>query len=656
MRPFPHSLALAALLLAACVANTPEPLPTSTPAPAFTQTPVPPPTSVYVPQRAYVLRVAVLGDTTTTNVWALFDEAGADYWNLATQAGYWPSLYRLAPPLLDLQPATAQGAPSPAICDNVTCTATVTLRPGLTWTDGSAFTASDVAFTVNTVLQFRLGLNWRQFYNPDVLDHAEALDELHVKLYFKIKPTIADWQYGVLQGPIVNRAYWQPRMVGAVNLLPDESLLATIQELEAELAWMQAELDGMNLSLTAIAPGSLSHENMAKEADRLHDDLIGVKNKLEKKRTEYEAKLADSRAFLFTLNNTNEPTLGPWKFSGRVEGSLENQANLGTPFGDPWFDNARYITYPDESAAVEALENNQVDLILTPDGLSPESVSRLEKNSKITLRRNMTRSGRFLAFNHANPYLADPVLHQALACMLDPTLLVESLGNDAAPLSGFTLDDFWQYEQAVLPCAVETESGRLTEAIRLLKSAGYSWDKEPAFGISDSQLKAPDGNVLPDFSLLALQQDPMRGIAAIYIAKQADVLGLTLDVRIKNSDDLLYAVYGSGAYDMALLGWRLSAYPAYLCEWFMPFGQNPFAYNGSSHRSACEAWAQVNDLDIANNYVFEVHSALMHDLPLIPLYTNVRVDAYRNIRYPFAEVIDGLGGLYGAPALAIQVP
>lgn len=655
MRPFFFSLALAAFFLVACVADTPEPLPTNTPAPVNTPTPVPP-TPVSLPQRAPVLRVAVMGDTTTTNVWALFDEAGAGYWNTATQAGYWPSLYRLALPSLDLEPATAKEEPSPVICDNASCTAIVTLRPGVTWTDGSAFTAADVVFTVNTALQFRLGLNWRQFYNPNVLDHAETLDALTIKLYFKSHPTVADWQYGVLQGPIVSRAYWQPYIIDAVNLLPDESLLATIQELEAELARMQAELAGMNLSSTEIAPDSTPHINTTKQANRLHDDLIGVSNKLEKKRAEYEAKLTEARAALFMLDNTNEPTLGSWKFASRNAGSFENQANLGTPFGNPWFDNALYITYPDESAAVDALINNQVDLILAPDGLSSESVSRLEGNSEISLSRNITHSARFLAFNHVNPYLADPVLHRALACMLDPTALMEGLGGDAVPLAGFVIDDFWQDENALLPCAGTTEAARLVEAIRLLKAAGYSWEKEPASGVNGSTLMAPDGSVLPSFNLLAPQQDRSREIAAKHIAQQGEVLGLTIAVELRNSDDLLYAVYGSGGYDMALLGWRLSAYPAYLCDWFTPLGQNPFAYNGSRQGSACEAWAQVNDLDMAKTHAFEVQSALMQDLPLIPLYANVRVDAYRNVRYPFGEVIDGLGGLYGAPAVAIPVP
>lgn len=656
MRPILSSLALAAFFLAACIADTPEPLPT----PIFVSASIPntpvPPTPVHISPPASVLRVATLGDPMTTNVWALFDESGADYWSVATQVGYWPSLYRLAPPSFDLQPATAKGRPAPVICDTATCTATVTLQPGLTWTDGSAFTAADVAFTINTVLQFRLGLNWRDAYNPDVLDHAEALDGLTVRIYFKSKPTVAEWQYGALLGPIVNRAYWQPRIVDALNLRPEESLLETIKELEAELAGKQADLAGMELSLTVIAPESTAYVNITKQANRLQDDLTGVYNKLKKKRAEYDSKLSEARASLFTHTGVDEPTLGLWKFATHTGGGFENQANLGTPFGNPWFGNVRYVSYSNESEAVDALLNDEVDMILTPDGLSPEAVSRLDNESEISLWRNITHSARFLAFNHADPDLADPALHRALACMLDPQALMESLGSNAAPLPGFVVDDLWRQGQAPLPCSGLTGDARLTEAIRLLKVAGYSWDREPASGGNGNGLKGPRGTVLPAFTLLTLDQDLMRERAAQYILQQAEILGLSIDLQMVSSDELLFAVYSSGNFDLALLGWRLSAYPAYLCEWFTLPGRNPFAYNGSSHRSACEAWSQVTDLDTAKAHALAVQSALMDELPLIPLYTGIRVDAYRNIRYPFPRIVDGLGGLYGAPGLAIPAP
>jgi hypothetical protein len=108
----------------------------------------------------------------------------------------------------------------------------------------------------------------------------------------------------------------------------------------------------------------------------------------------------------------------------------------------------------------------------------------------------------------------------------------------------------------------------------------------------------------------------------------------------------------------------LSLYPTYLCEWFKPAEGNPFAYNGSRPalseveglRAACETWDDTSDLEQARILVSEIQSILAQDLPLIPLYVEVRTDAYRNIRYPFDGLLDGLSGLYGAPSLAVPIP
>ena len=102
---------------------------------------------------------------------------------------------------------------------------------------------------------------------------------------------------------------------------------------------------------------------------------------------------------------------------------------------------------------------------------------------------------------------------------------------------------------------------------------------------------------------------------------------------------------------MAILVWRLSEYPGYLCDWFQ--SQGPFAYNGSKLKSACEAFNSTADLETARQSAFEIQSILMEDLPFIPLYQGLEYDGLQNVTYPFDGVLNGLSGLYGAPALAI---
>ncbi len=655
------ALFLAAFLLTACLssarASSSTPPPTSLP---FRVTV----TSTPLPQRARLLRIATLGDVTTTNVWALFERM--NYWDYATQAAYWPRLYDLSPLSLDpstrsgqrLEPAAAISAPPAPVCDSATCSATLTLRPNLRWSDGSPLTAEDVAFTVNTALQFRLGGDWRNAYDPEVLDYAEALSPTSVRFYFKRQPSVAEWQYGVLQGPLVNQAYWQPRIVEALGLLPEESLWSTILQLEGKSAEMQAQIDALNLSLNEMAPESQPYQQTVKQAKTLQEELNSINHQRDQAREKYEAQLASARAALYALPNALEPTLGVWKFASRLEGVFENTANLGTVYGDPWFDQVRYSVYPDEEQAVGALLGDEVDLILTPDGLSSASVAQLADDPAITVSRAPSRSARFLAFNQARPYLAEAALRQALACMLDSESLARRLGDQTFPLTAFALDDFWRADGLSMPCAGLSAEARLAEAVRLLKSAGYRWEKEPSPLAQGKTLIAPSGSALPRLTLLAPsgEEDALRAQAAEYIAQQAALLGVKVQVQDADRDTLLYAVYASGSYDLAVLGWRLSRYPAYLCDWFTPADENPFSYNGSRLRSACEAWASTSRLEQAQAQAAEVQSTLMKELPLIPLYVEARFDAYRNLRYPFDEKIGGLGEGYGAPEKAMPNP
>ena len=209
---------LLAILSASCAG--PSTAPASTPVPNATATPLP-----HAPE----IRFALIGTVTDVNVWALFDAKGYSYNNYALRNEYWPRLYRLSIPDRQFETMAASAMPSSAQREENFYTATVPLRSDLKWTDGSPFTADDVVFTVNTVLSFQLGFDWRDFYNPDYLDHVEKVDAYTVKFFFKKQPNVGVWQYGILQGPIVQKAYWLPKIAASIALLPSNNNLATPQ-------------------------------------------------------------------------------------------------------------------------------------------------------------------------------------------------------------------------------------------------------------------------------------------------------------------------------------------------------------------------------------------------------------------------------------------
>ena len=78
------------------------------------------------------------------------------------------------------------------------------------WSDGNPVTAEDFAFTAQTAAEMELTGNWPSIVDPEYFDHAEALDTYNMKIYFKKKPGLARWQFGLAFMPIFPKAYWEP--------------------------------------------------------------------------------------------------------------------------------------------------------------------------------------------------------------------------------------------------------------------------------------------------------------------------------------------------------------------------------------------------------------------------------------------------------------
>jgi len=571
----------------------------SGPSAAPVSTALPNPTATSVPH-APEIRFALIGTVTDVNVWALFDAKGYSYNNYAVHNEYWPRLYQLSIPDRQFETMAASGMPSPVQQEGNFYTATVPLRSDLKWTDGSAFTADDVAFTVNTALSFQLGFDWHDFYNPDYLDHADAVDAHTVKFFFKKQPNVGVWQYGALQGPVVQKAYWSSKIASSLALLP-----------------------------TSIPS--------TPEANP--DDVTKA-----------------ARDSLYALSYDNEPTLGNWIPAGQQNGAWVNKVNPAHPFGEPHFDGATYRLFTNEDNAVNALRNGDVDSILNENGISIKSEQSLQNDTAFKISFNANHGVRFLTINPARPALMDNAFRQALDCVLDRTSMVRVLF--AMPLESFIQEGAkpWYDSQALGTCAGQAGSQRLKQAVSTLKSAGYTWQKEPTDSESGQGLTLPNGQIFPAIVLLAPSEmeDGQRFAAAGYVGKYAGMLGIPLTVKYAGPEEIRYDVFSNGQYDVAILGWRVSEYPGYLCNWFGD--GNPFGYNGGRLKSACEALNSTSDLAEAQKQVYQIQSVLTQDLPMIPLYSGGTYDVYRNISYPFDSVMGGLSGIYGAPSLAIPAP
>jgi len=605
-----ESLGVLALLIGSCAPQSP-----ATPIMAPSPTPIP-----HAPE----IRFGLVGEPTDENVWALFDEQGASYANYALRSEYWPRLYTLSIPDREFTAMAAQGMPSPITREGDRSVGTVSLRKDLSWTDGTPFTADDVAFTVNSALSFELGFDWKAYYNTDVLNRAIAVDGSTVKFYFTRQPDVGHWQYGPLQGPIVQKAYWEPKVIAAAALLPDDALPALISETEAQRAGLQQEVDELNARFLALQQSGKQDRELEMELKRKQGDLDEANNKLAELNDEYAAQSSAARAALYALDDKDEPTLGTWMPAGVEDGVWTNAANPDFPFGRTNFDRATYRAYPDEPAAITALKENVVDVILTPGGISSGGATNTTiEDPGLHLVENGTARAHFLVINPSNPALKDSAFRKVLSCSI--TRVLEVGASTGRPLL------------SVVPPG----------------SAGWQ-DLDAPHQCKGST--PPETGTLPELMLLAptAEIDPQAAEVAVEVQQAAQALGIGVTVAYAGLEDIRYAIFSSGQYDMALMGWRLAAYPGYLCEWF---GEGAhFDYGSEALRSECVALEGESDLEAARQHFYEIQSILAEDLPFIPLYTEFTYDTYRNVSYPFEEVLDGLSGLYGAPSLAIPSP
>jgi len=262
-------------------------------------------------------------------------------------------------------------------------------------------------------------------------------------------------------------------------------------------------------------------------------------------------------------------------------------------------------------------------------------------------------------FNPLRSQLADPAFRSALNCMIDRKILaIDVLNNKVAALDSFVLSSQWHDANLKDACAGMDKPGRINQAVKLLKDARYSWTQEPRSESPGKNLLLSNGEAFPKITLLAptKEEDALRYAAAKYIAEQAQYLGIPFAIQEVSLNDVVYAVYSSQKYDMALMGWRLSEYPAYVCGWFG--GKNLFLYNSNRFTSTCDALGAETNLNAARPAAAQMEAALMSELPFIPLFTEKQAEIYRNLSYPISasNMLNGWSGLYGAPSYAIPVP
>lgn len=644
---FLSMILIASFIMTACQSATQEPQQEETevvvetePAEAETTEPV-----AAGEQELDVYRIAMLADMTSSNVWNLFGP-GASTYNYVVQAQYWPTLYGIGDQRLDLVTFLATDFASEIEVEGDFFVSTVTLKDNFLWSDGTEITADDLAFTAQVVKDFELAGNWGYYVNS--VDHIEAIDSKTAKIYYAVRPGLANHEYGTLQDPIVQKAYWEPILTDAYV-------------------------------------------------------AVEAAHQFEPDSDEYAAAIAEAQQIIYSVPADGEPVAGPFIFDQWEVGAFaENSKNEDYYFqgtmielyddgtyheykGDEWeftaygegtgniilsFESgphAKAVVYSiyNLDAAVLALLNGEVDYIYNPNGYGPGLRAQLDGNAEVDVVENARNGFRFMAFNFEHAPMDDIAARQAIACMVDLDFLTTNVLQGAA-LPVYTPvpigQPYWYNPDVPILCEGYTEQERMEWSVNLLKEAGYTWDTEPTWNEDRGGsidwgvgLKMPNGEYVPELTLLAPSAgyDPLRATAGVLIEQWASSIGFPVRAQLTNFNNILNETLGGGGnWDMSISGWNLSLFPDHMCDFFLYEWGGVFAFTGfTSDRLSelCVDFKSTNDLEHAREIGYEMQTILATEIPYMYLFSNPVQDAYNvaNVAYPYLEVLGGLENLYG---------
>ncbi|MFQ5878709.1 MAG: ABC transporter substrate-binding protein [Dehalococcoidia bacterium] len=643
------AVGFALAVAAACGGGEPAP----PPAPAATPTPQPAATPVApaVPAVQGTFKTGILEDLSTTNIWNMLGPE-ATAWNLYVLLEHYPTLYEYSDQRFDWVPSLADGFPSALRQETVDgetfWTAAVKLKQGFKWSDGKDVTAEDAAFTFNTAAQLRLPGNWASYVDPTVFNHAEALDPLMLKLFFKEKPGLSRFQFGVGFAPIVQKSFWEPTVseakakLATVDAADAEALAATLEEAQQTLfAYTpQDEPSAGGFVLSKWEKGAFA-ENRVNQNYFFQGRTV----------TEHEnGAYREEKPGVYSFAAYGEPT-GPT--------ALEVEEG-------PFVESTLFSLYSSQDAAVLALRRGEIDYIFNPSGLAAGLQQQVAGQPDITTASNPSNGFRYLGFNTRRPPMDSKEFRQAVALLIDKEFLTQRvLLGVALPIYSTVPEGnlYWHNPDVSQLGKGLSREERINQAVELLKGAGFTWEAEPQWNPDNRAvergkgLRMPNGELVSQMEILAPSAgyDPLRATVAIWIEKWLNEAGIPVRVNLTGFNVIVPKVVMQQDFDMWILGWELTVFPGYLADFFhsgraQPGDFNPGGYANSQFDALANQLVAETDVNRARDLAFQLQEILADEVPYVLLFTTPILEAYRSetVDFPYSDVLQGIQGGLGA--------
>jgi len=595
--------------------------------------------SAVLPQDGKVYRVGVFEDATSINFWAA---NGPDntVWN-SYMLPQRLALLDLTDKYFTLVPQIASELPPPLEQDGDFWVTTLPLRQDVLWSDGTSLTTADLVFSAETVLKFGLiSGNWSNWFDAKFLDHVEAVDDYTLKIFYHTKPGYLRHEYGYLQSPIMNAAYWEP--VATEAAAPIDALGDSPSE--EDLAAAQAE----------------AQDNLfAHEPDGEPTAGGFILEKWEKGAFMEESKFED---YYQTGVEITQWANAAYKDSEGTEvGTPEGDSELSYVIG-PHVDATVYTYYGSQDAAILALKNGEVDYVINPLGLQRGLANQVRTDPNLTVLENNVNGFRYMSFNTRRAPMNDCSFRQAVATLIDKEFVTGTILQGVAfPLYTFvpSANAAWYFDDVPKIGQGLTREQRTNLARAILEQAGFTWEGgvAPTWDADNRQvtqagrLLMPDGTPVPALNMPAPSPgyDPLRSTFAIWIETWLNEFGIPLTAQLAGFNVIVPIIFTEQDFDMYILGWSLGITPDFLYDFFaveqaVEDGNNAGGYANPEFEETSSKLLTCENFDECKALSDKAQAILAEEVPYVLLFDTGIIEAIRSasVEYPFTTGLSGL--------------
>jgi ABC-type transport system substrate-binding protein len=629
----------------------------------------PPPEPTPIPEAAPgPYRIALFEDPVSLNYWNYLGP-GSSVWTQYVLIGQQPVLYTLSDVTFQFVPSLAKELVDPVDNGDGTWTFTVPMVEDAVWSDGEPVTAKDICFTQNACKDLKLTQNWPNQCEPTgVQVDCAVVDDYTVSFTYYAAPSLGTWQAGVALAPIMPEHFWADAAAAAYAYIDGLAEPEVDHPADCSAEGM-AEEDAA--ACEAWAPVDEAYENARRtlyEADAAGSPSAGgyITDKMELGAFAQRTANADyyfKGAEIVQYEDGTWMLIHPNGTTYQLYGDATGEETLRFTSG-PYAPNVIFSIYGSQDAAFLALADGEVDYVLNPLGLSKGLQEQAEKGEGVNTYVNADYGMYYMAFNMRKYPMSEYSFRQALDIVIDKEFVVNNvLGGVVFPMYSTMPpgNGFWFNPEAEAnPYTGLSREERVNEAVRVLKEAGWSWTKEPAWNADTVDVDPgegivmPNGEPMPELVILGPgpAYDPLRATFNQWISEWARELGMPVKSELTGFNTILGPVFVDADFDMYILGWSLGnvAFPDYFESFWhsrndtaVTGNNNTPGFNNAEYDAVIDEFMSTSDLERARELIFEAQLILADQRPYITLFYKQTVDLARDtLIFPYTESLGGL--------------